>query len=215
MCVDYQLLRREASNPLYDCVREYPYELLVPFHNDLNLQERAHELAKGLRRELLFQVGPFLCCKSPASHIGPYRYAVDFLVPDGTVVCAADMGRVEEIVTSSDIWGPSPEFADHLNFITIAHHTWRTHHHSGPPEYHYWTQYCHLARGSEREFDIHVGDHVSAGQPIARTGKTGWTSCDHLHFMAFMSDDGRGAFGFMSLKPRFNVRHWQEQSHDG
>ena len=113
------------------------------------------------------------------------------------------MRGVEIIKTDSGSLDPR-EFADDLNYVTLAHTTWRTHHHFGPPEYHYWTQYCHLARGSEREFGINVGDYVRAeAQPIARTGKTGWTDRDHLHFLAFMSDGGRGRFGFISLRPRF------------
>lgn len=201
--MDYELLKREASNPLYDHAQAYPYQLTVPFQDDPSVAGYAREIAAALRPELLYQIGSHLCCKSPASHIGPFRHAIDFLVPDGTIVCAADEGRVEVITTSSEIWGPSPEFARHLNFISIAHTTWRTHHHFGKPEYHYWTQYCHLAKGSECEFDISVGDRVRAGQPIARTGKTGWTNLDHLHFMAFTSDHGRGAFGFVSLHTRF------------
>ena len=56
---------------------------------------------------------------------------------------------------------------------------------------------------AEREFGIMVSDRVKAGQPIARTGKTGWIDRDHLHFLTFMSDGGRGKFGVISLRPRF------------
>lgn len=201
--MDYELLLREASNHLYAEQREYPYPLAYPVRDSTELRLAVLALAMGIPKEELFLQGPFLCCQSPRSHIGPYRHAIDFLVPDGTVVYAADDGKVEVVKTNSERWGPTHEFADDLNYITISHSTWRTHHHSGPPEYCHWTQYCHLAQGSEREFGIKVGDYVRAGQPIARTGKTGWTYQDHLHFLAFMSDGGRGKFGFISLRPRF------------
>ena len=201
--MNYQLLLREASNSLYTSEREYPYLMIYPIRDSTVIRLKAQALATGVPEEELFLQGPFLCCQSPSSHIGPFRHAIDFLVPDGTVVHAVDEGRVEIIKTDSECWGPTCEFADDLNYITLAHTTWRTHHHSGTPEYHYWTQYCHLARGSEREFSIKVGDYVRAGQPIARTGKTGWTDRDHLHFLAFMSDSGRGKFGVISLRPRF------------
>lgn len=201
--MDLELLRKEADNPLYESDREYPYRLEYPVRDSTNLRKKARELADGIPEQELFLLGSLLCCKSPKSHIGPYRHAIDFLVPDGSIVYAADEGRVEVVQTSSCRWGPTPEYAGDLNYITLAHTTWRTHHHFGPPEYHYRTQYCHLAKGSEREFGIKVDGWVRAGQPIARTGKTGWTDRDHLHFLAFTSDGGRGAFGFISLITHF------------
>ncbi|MFH1631578.1 MAG: M23 family metallopeptidase [bacterium] len=201
--MDLKLLKKEADNPLYDSDQKYPYPLAYPIRDSTKLRMRAHDLAEGIPEQELYLLGPFLCCKSPESHIGPYRHAIDFLVPDGSIVYAADEGRVEIVQTGSNRWGPTPERSDDLNYITLAHTTWRTHHHFGPPEYHYRTQYCHLAKSSEREFDIKVGDWVRAGQPIARTGKTGWTDRDHLHFLAFTSDDGRGEFGIISLISRF------------
>ena len=146
--MNYELLLSEASNPLYASEQEYPYPLTFPVRDSTELRLMVLALATGIPDEELFRQGPFLCCQSPDSHIGPFRHAVDFLVPDGTVVYAADEGRVEIIKTDSDRWGPTCEFADDLNYVTLAHTTWRTHHHFGPPEYHYWTQYCHLARGS-------------------------------------------------------------------
>ncbi len=201
--MNYETLLREASNPLYASDQEYPYPLSFPIQDSTTLRLAVPALVAGVTKEDLFLQGPFLCCQSPNSHIGPFRHAIDFLVPDGTVVYAADDGRVEVVKTDSERYGPTYEFADDLNYITLAHTTRRTHHHSGPPEYRHWTQYCHLARGSECEFGIKVGDYVDAGQPIARTGKSGWTDRDHLHFLAFMSDGGRGQFGVISLRPRF------------
>ena len=201
--MNYELLLREASNPLYASERAYPYPLIYPIRDSTELRLAVPALAMGVPEQELFLQGPFLCCQSPSSHIGPFRHAIDFLVPDGIVVYAVDEGRLEVIKTDSERWGPTYEFANDLNYITVAHPTRRTHHHFGPPEYHYWTQYCHLARGSEREFGIKVGGYVKAGQPIARTGKTGWTDRDHLHFLAFMSDGGHGKFGVISLLPQF------------
>lgn len=40
------------------------------------------------------------------------------------------------------------------------------------------TQYCHLAKGSLK---VKAGDHVAAGQPIARVGLSGNTEYPHLH----------------------------------
>lgn len=202
--MDLELLKSEADNPLYEGNREYPYKLTYPLCDSTELSQQVLEIADGIPEQDLYWLGPLLCCRSAESHIGPFRHAIDFLTPDGNIVYAADEGRVDVVQTSSTRWGPTPEYADDLNYITLTHTTWRTHHHFGPPEFHYWTQYCHLAQGSEREFGIKVGDWVRAGQPIARTGKTGWTDRDHLHFLAFTSDYGRGKFGFVSLRSVFS-----------
>lgn len=205
--MDYTLLQKESSNPLYASEREYPSSLTYPICDSVSLRLLAPSLTVGVPDKELYFQGPFLCCESPSAHIGPFRHAIDFLVPDGTIVYASDQGRVDVVRTDSERWSPTPEYADDLNYITLIHSTVntpiRTHHHFGPPEYHYWTQYCHLAKDSEREFGIAVGGYVKAGQPIARTGKTGWTDRDHLHFLAFTSDNGRGKFGVISLRPRF------------
>ena len=90
-----------------------------------------------------------------------------------------------------------------LNYITVAHTPLDYRDDLGFPNLYFWTQYCHLAKGSEKEFGIKMTERVSAGQPIARTGKTGWTDRDHLHFMAFSKDHGHGKYGFTSRVPSF------------
>ncbi len=42
-----------------------------------------------------------------------------------------------------------------------------------------YSVYAHLQRGS---MQVHPGDLVVAGDPLARVGRTGRATCDHLHF---------------------------------
>lgn len=130
--------------------------------------------------------------KSPQSHVGPFKHAIDFLVPDGTDVYAALDGTIVDIQERFNQWGPTPDYAQFLNYITIQH---------GPNEF---IQYCHLAKDSVSRENLKVGTQVKQGQKIATVGKTGWTNTDHLHVLAFRRDENpANLWGFKSLKISF------------
>ncbi|CAK7286788.1 M23 family metallopeptidase [Streptomyces sp. RM1] len=84
-----------------------------------------------------------------------YHTGVDFLVPTGTAVHAAAAGRV---VTAG--WGGSYGYQ-----VVIRH-----------ADGHY-TQYGHLSA-----IAVRVGQHVTAGQRVGRSGATGNVTGPHLHF---------------------------------
>jgi murein DD-endopeptidase MepM/ murein hydrolase activator NlpD len=48
------------------------------------------------------------------------------------------------------------------------------------------TRYCHLL---ERP-DLHLGDHVVAGQPVGLVGSSGSSSGPHLHFELHLPGEG-------------------------
>ena len=137
--------------------------------------------------------GPFLTCKSPESHTGAFLHAIDFLVPDGTVVIAGADGFIETIADIDRAWGPTKESAVSLNYITLRHCFGDKIERS---------QYCHLEQNSCRALSLRIGDKVRKGQPLGFVGKTGWTDRDHLHFIVFRSTETE--LGFESLVPRFN-----------
>lgn len=150
------------------------------------------ELWQDFPDDQLFRIGPFICSRSPQSHIGLFRWAIDFLVLDGAPVFAAREGTVIEIKEGFERWGDGPEFRDDLNFVTIQH--------AGGE----FSQYCHLAKGSVRQSGIRQGTWVRKEQQIGIVGKTGWTDRDHLHFIVFRGDGRKeNPFGFKSLRPRF------------
>ncbi|MFI7387403.1 M23 family metallopeptidase [Streptomyces sp. NPDC049813] len=84
----------------------------------------------------------------------------DFAVPLGTDVMAAHGGTV--VKTGGNGAGDGPAYG---NAVVIKH---------GNGTY---SQYAHLSR-----VDVHVGQSVTTGQHIAKSGNTGNSSGPHLHF---------------------------------
>lgn len=195
-----ETLQRSANHPIWmeKEITRYVYNSPLPYPAPgQSLIEIGQELAKkaDIPENHWRQLGPFLTCLSPLSHIGPFLHAIDFWVPDGTVVLAAGDGRIVEFEEGYDTWGNDPNFMNQLNFITIKHQSLL-----GVE----FSQYCHLEKGSVSYYGLKAGSIVKAGQPIAKVGKTGWTEGDHLHFIVVRpDDDSENPFGFKSLEIRF------------
>lgn len=120
---------------------------------------------------------------SPA-HVGPFKGAIDFLVDLGTPTLAPLEGKVVEAVDSNERYGPTQEFADDVNYITIKHRNDE------------FSQVLHLAKGSSR---VKVGDRVKTGQEIAMSGNSGWMTAPHLHMFVFKNLPG-GAFKGLEIR---------------
>lgn len=110
------------------------------------------------------------------SHQGPNRYAIDWKMPEGTLVSAARGGVVVRVKDDSRKGGPSMKYDRYNNFILIRHEDGTLGH------------YCHLQRNSGV---VRVGQRVATGEVIARSGSTGFSSGPHLHFCVFKNKDGR------------------------
>ena len=103
-------------------------------------------------------------------------YAVDLSVPVGTIVVAAREGMVREF----NMWSERFEKRIDLGIEEIrrisSFANWILLQHVDGTE----TLYCHLLKDSER---VRRGQSVRAGQPLARTGLSGWIGTEpHLHF---------------------------------
>jgi murein DD-endopeptidase MepM/ murein hydrolase activator NlpD len=109
------------------------------------------------------------------THRGPDRYAVDFAMPEGTTVCAAREGVVVDLKESSKTGGPDKKYQDQSNYVSIAHADGTI------GEYHH-LQYDGVL--------VEIGDQVAAGQPIALSGNTGYSTLPHLHFGVYSAIDG-------------------------
>lgn len=110
------------------------------------------------------------------SHKGSNKYAIDWKMPEGTPVHAARGGEVVKIKDDSIKGGPSMSFDKYNNFVLIRHSDGTLGH------------YCHLLKDS---IAVEVGDHISTGQMIARSGNTGFSSGPHLHFCVFRTLSGK------------------------
>lgn len=165
------------------------YALPLPIiKNALKIGQEIADQEPPEPRETLRQVGPFLTTTSPISHREADNQAIDFLVPDGTPVLAADDGEIIGIVIENEGHGFDPSFKDKMNHIIIRHDNGET------------TWYCHVAKDSLAD-GLALGSKVKRGQPIAVTGMTGFTDRPHLHFLNTKAVDN--PYGYKSLKPRF------------
>lgn len=110
------------------------------------------------------------------SHKGPNRFSIDWGMPEGTPVCAARGGLVVKVKDWSDRSGPDISFDRYNNFIVIRHDDGTL------------GQYAHLSKDSAA---VKEGDTVQAGDIIARSGNTGFSSGPHLHFSVFKARNGK------------------------
>ena len=95
-------------------------------------------------------------------------YAVDFAMPVGTDVVAARDGIVFEVASTNFKGGPDlNEYANLANLVRILHDDGT------------FAVYAHLNWNTIR---VRPGDRVQAGEYIADSGNTGWSSGPHLHF---------------------------------
>lgn len=95
-------------------------------------------------------------------------YAVDFAMPVGTDVVAARAGVVFDVASTNFKGGPdADEYASLANLVRILHDDGT------------YAVYAHLNWNTIR---VRPGDRVRAGEYIADSGNTGFTSGPHLHF---------------------------------
>ena len=115
--------------------------------------------------------------------------AVDWDVPEGTIVCAAREGRVVGVRQDSDKGGADRSFRPYANYIIIKHADGT------------FAEYLHLQKDGAM---VQVGDQVTVGQPIGLSGQTGFASKPHLHFAVFQAIDGKRK---LSLPFRLKTDH--------
>ena len=100
----------------------------------------------------------------PPTHEGTLAWAVDFAVPVDTLIVAAAPGVVVLVRDDSDRHGVDASFVNDANWLVVDH--------GGG----LFTSYVHLATDSAV---VRAGDHVAAGEPLARTGLSGQLAGPH------------------------------------
>lgn len=122
------------------------------------------------------------------SHMGALEYATDWKMPVGSRVCAARDGIVVGIKADSDEGGPDHDkYAHKANYVSICHADGTI------------GEYLHLSKDGVR---VRFGQKVKAGDWIALTGNTGFSSQPHLHFHTYIRTD---ATTFRTVPIRFQT----------
>ncbi|MHB2018742.1 MAG: M23 family metallopeptidase, partial [Candidatus Xenobia bacterium] len=111
----------------------------------------------------------------------------DFDMPEGTPVLAVRDGVVALVVNNYTRGGASEEYRNKANLVLIRQ-----------PDGTY-AEYDHLEKDS---MVVKPGDRVHVGQPLARSGATGYASGPHLHLCIFTGQDGLSRH---TLPTRFEV----------
>ena len=109
------------------------------------------------------------------SHTGPEQYAIDWKMQPGTPVHAARDGVVVKIKDDSDKGGPDRKFENMANYILVRHADGSI------------ANYAHLQKAGAK---VVLGQKVKAGDFIALSGNSGFSTGPHLHFAVFKTKNG-------------------------
>ena len=104
------------------------------------------------------------------------RAALDFKMKRGTKICAVREGVVVRLKEDGDRGGLKAKYRPYGNYVIIQH--------ADSSRSGYW----HLQKDGVL---VNVGDTVKKGQVIALSGKTGYSSTPHLHFMVWSFNSTR------------------------
>ncbi len=125
---------------------------------------------------------------SAFSHHGRDRYAVDWGLPEDTLVRAARGGRVIGLYQGATESGTSGEDLGRDNFVWIEHDDGTVG----------W--YAHF---QPRGLLVRHGERLEPGAPLGRAGASGYASAPHLHFQ--VSTPSLGDQAYETLPVRFDL----------
>ena len=121
----------------------------------------------------------FLVCQGyndTPTHNGAHAYSIDWLMPEGTPLCAAREGTVIHVTDHNDGGGFRKEYLDKNNLVLVLHDDGSI------------AQYAHIKKGGA---SVKEGDRVNTGDVIAFSGNVGYSQSPHLHFAVSRPLDGK------------------------
>lgn len=103
------------------------------------------------------------------SHNSPgSQYAVDIALPVGTPIVAARAGVVIHVTDNYVLSGRSKYFLDKANRVEVLHDDGT------------YATYAHLSHSS---VNVDIGDRVTIGTELGKSGSSGFSTGPHLHFV--------------------------------
>ena len=116
------------------------------------------------------------------------RYAVDIAMNVGTSIVAARAGVVIAVKDDYHMGGVNEFFLDKGNYVSVLHEDGT------------FAMYGHILLGTAA---VKAGDKVQAGQLLAKSGSSGFSSGPHLHFVISRN----GGFRQLSLPFHFVTKN--------
>jgi len=110
------------------------------------------------------------------THHGDYAYSIDWLMPEGTPICASRGGTVVNVIDYYSGGGFKDEFLNKNNTVQILHDDGTV------------ALYNHIKKDGAV---VKIGDTVKPGDVIAYSGNVGYSQSPHLHFHVFMPVNGK------------------------
>jgi len=110
------------------------------------------------------------------THHGDFAFSIDWVMPEGTPICAARGGTVIHVIDHFSGGGFKKEFLDKNNTVQILHDDGTL------------AQYTHIKKDGAA---VKTGDIVKPGDIIAYSGNVGYSQSPHLHFNVFRPVDGK------------------------
>lgn len=115
------------------------------------------------------------------------RAAIDFKMKRGAVITAARDGVVIGLKKDNNRGGLNWKYRKDANYIIVEHEDGTR------------AGYWHLQKNGVL---VAVGDTVRQGQPIGKSGKTGYSAFPHLHFFVWAIKNG----GSVQIPTRFQTK---------
>ena len=142
-------------------------------YGDPNAKEDGHKYRLPISSNRKYQIGQSF--RGYFSHSKrPNIYAVDIPMQVGTYISAARGGTVIAVRDSYHMSGRSTYFLDKANYVKILHKDGT------------YAVYAHILHSSAL---VKPGDIVNAGDRLARSGSTGYSTGPHLHFVIWKNSN--------------------------
>ncbi|MFK7806554.1 MAG: M23 family metallopeptidase [Saprospiraceae bacterium] len=174
-----QMLRVKKRNSYYYFDYEYTYSL--GNYRSSKHDDSLYELPFILNRDS-FQIIQGYDGKFSHKKIK----ALDFLLPYETTILCARSGKVLKVIDHNNKGCGTKKCASFNNYILIEHEDGTI------------ANYSHLSPYSSL---VTEGQNINVGNPIAKSGSTGWSTIPHLHFEVYEVKSTKNK----SVKTKFSI----------